>query len=407
MAKRYAPSEKILENYAKVMVHFAVGGGRGVRKGEVVRVICEEEAKPLYVAIVRELYKTGAHVISTYLPSDTAQHALTKDFYNFATDHQLDFFAKDFYSGLIKQIDHQIYIDVTTDTTLLQDVSPGKIMRRRKAVNPYRKLVRKKEDAGKFTWTLCLYGTKEVAKEAGMKVEEYWNQIIEACFLDKKDPVAEWRSVNAKQKAIMSKLNKMKIQKLHVKGPDVDLHVRLGSDRKWLGGRGANIPSFELFTSPDWRGTKGWIKFSEPLYRYGNIIEGIELKFEKGKVVESKATKNENVLQEMISQKNADKVGEFSLTDKRFSRITKFMATTLYDENVGGRNGNTHIALGNAYRDGYAGDIKKMKAADWKKRGFNESVIHTDIVSTTPRVVTATLPNGKEKIIYKNGQFTV
>jgi aminopeptidase len=407
MTKRYAPSEKVLENYAKVMVHFAVGGGRGVKKGDVVRLVAEEEAKPLYVAIMRELYKSGAHVISTYLPSDSAQHALTKDFYNFASDSQLDFFAKDYYQGMAKQIDHQIYIDVTTDTTLLQDVPPSKIMQRGKAVNPYRNMLRKKEDAGKFTWTLCSYGTKEIAKEAGMKVEEYWDQIIKACFLDKKDPVSEWRKVNASQKSIMTKLDKMKIESLHIKGVDVDLKVKLGKDRKWLGGRGANIPSFELFTSPDWRGTEGWIKFSEPLYRYGNIIKGIELKFESGVAVESKATKNEHVLKEMIATENADKVGEFSLTDKRFSRITKFMATTLYDENMGGKHGNTHIALGNAYRDGYSGDIKKMKASDWKKRGFNESVVHTDIVSTAPRTVTATLPNGKEKVIYKNGQFTI
>jgi aminopeptidase len=59
------------------------------------------------------------------------------------------------------------------------------------------------------------------------------------------------------------------------------------------------------------------------------------------------------MLLEMISAENANKIGEFSLTDKRLSRITRFMADTLYDENVGGEYGNTHIAVGNAYKDSY------------------------------------------------------
>ena len=173
-----------------------------------------------------------------------------------------------------------------------------------------------------------------------------------------------------------------------------------------MGGSGRNIPSFELFTSPYWPGTNGWIRFSEPLYRYGNLITGIELWFKDGKVIKAKAKKNEKILKEMIATKNADKAGEFSLTDKRFSRITKFMAETLFDENVGGPNGNTHIALGNAYHDCLADDPSTLTPEDWEELGFNSSSVHTDIVSTTPRTVTAYLENGKEMIIYKDGMFT-
>src|SRR6185436_12865911 len=136
----------------------------------------------------------------------------------------------------------------------------------------------------------------------------------------------------------------------------VDLWVKLGEKRAWMGGSGRNVPSFELFTSPDWRGTEGWIKFNQPLYRYGNLITGIELEFKNGRVVKAKAKKNEQILKQMIATANADKVGEFSMTDKRFSHITKFMGETLYDENVGGPHGNTHVALGNVYHDCYAGD---------------------------------------------------
>jgi aminopeptidase len=101
-----------------------------------------------------------------------------------------------------------------------------------------------------------------------------------------------------------------------------------------LGGRGCNIPSFEIFTSPDRRGTNGWIRFNQPLYRYGQIVKDITLHFKDGEIIEFDAKENRELLAEIIAIPNANKLGEFSLTDKKFSRIMKFMAETLYDENV-------------------------------------------------------------------------
>ena len=237
------------------------------------------------------------------------------------------------------------------------------------------------------------------------KTKEYWGQIIKACFLDKANPVKEWKNVYGKIGEYKNKLNELKIEKLRVTGPDVDLKINMGEKRKWVGGSGRNMPSFEIFTSPDWRGAEGWAKFNQPLYSYGNLIEGIELEFKDGKVVKAKAYKNEKVLLEMIKAENADKIGEFSLTDKRFSRITKFMGETLYDENAGGPNGNFHIALGSSYHDTFDGDMADKSKEYWQNIGFNDSAIHTDLVSTSPRTVTATLYDGAEKVIYKNGQF--
>ena len=81
------------------------------------------------------------------------------------------------------------------------------------------------------------------------------------------------------------------------------------------------------------------------------------------------------------------------------------MAETLFDENFGGRYGNFHIALGDSYPDTYAGDISTMTKAKKKKLGYNDSVDHTDMISTQNRVVTAVLKNGKSKVIYENGEF--
>ena len=264
-----------------------------------------------------------------------------------------------------------------------------------------------KENEGRFTWTLGLYGTAAMAAEADLEPEQYWQQIIDACFLDSEDPLARWREVGERLDVTRERLDELRIERVQVTGPDVDLKVELGEGRRWLGGRGRNIPSFEIFTSPDWRGTEGWIHCDQPLYRYGNLVRGIRLRFADGRVVEASADENERVLTEMIATEGADRIGEFSLTDRRFSRITRFMAQTLYDENVGGEFGNTHIALGRAYQDAYDGDPGTLEPEDWERLGFNNSSVHTDVVSTTERTVTATLADGSERVIYRDGEFAL
>lgn len=405
--KSYQPSQKVLEKYADVLVNFALGKGKGVKKGEVVRIFAEESAKPLYFELVKAVIKAGGHVLPVYTPSDEAPYNFSKNFYQNANDDQIKFFPKKYLKAQADLVDHSIAIISEEDKHALDGVNPKKIMERGKIMRQYRNWLTEKENRGKFSWTIALYGTEPMAREANMSLKQYWNQIIKACFLDEKNPIATWKAVYKDMEKYRTKLNKLtqKTDKWHVHGPDVDLWISAGEKRAWKSGSGANIPSFELFTSPDWRGTEGWIKINQPLYRYGNLIEGIELWFEKGRVVKSKATKNQKVLREMIATPDADKIGEFSMTDKRHSRITKFMGETLYDENVGGPNGNTHIALGMAYKDCYDGDPSKVTKAQWKKLGYNDSSVHTDVISTAPRTVTAHLKDGTTQVIYKNGMF--
>jgi aminopeptidase len=401
----YTPPREILVRYADVLVNFALGGGSGVEDGEVVLVTASEAAKPLYVELVRAVLRAGAHPIGQFLPDDDADFNIGRDFYELASDAQIDFFPERYRRGLVDQIDHMVTVLSNSDMHALEGVPPAKIMRRGATMKPWMEWRTAKENAGKFTWTLGLYGTPAMAEEAGLSEVDYWQQIIDACFLDEDDPTARWHQVSEQINDYVERLNALAIENLHIVGDDVDLHLKIGADRRWVGGSGRNIPSFEIFTSPDWRGTEGWIYFNQPLYRYGNLVTGVRLEFEQGVVVNATAEQNEDVIKEMVATANADKVGEFSLTDGRLSRITKFMAETLFDENVGGPYGNTHIALGNSYHDCYAGDPEGVSAEEWERLGFNDSSVHTDIVSTTDRTVTATLSDGSSLVIYADGRF--
>lgn len=401
----FNPDSEILEKYAKVLVNFGLGGGKGIKPGQVVYLQAPTSALPFYNALRKVIIDSGGHII-TGLQDDTS--GMARYVYEHASEKQLTKFLDKYYRGLVDQVDHRIAVIAEYNVHELDGVDPRKIMLSQKSMRPVMEWFDEKENNGRYTWTLALYGTPAMAKEAGLSLKEYWKQIINACYLDDDDPIRRWKDAQKEIKRVAAKLSRLKIEKVHLKGTDVDLKLKIGQNRKWLGGSGRNIPSFEIFTSPDWRGTEGWIRFNQPLYHYGSMVKGIELHFKSGRVVKAIASENEKLLKEMLAtDEGASQVGEFSLTDNRLSRITRFMAQTLFDENMGVPYGNTHIAVGRAYRDAYALGTKGVKPSKFAKAGFNQSSIHTDMISTSDRTVTATLANGTKRVIYKDGQFTI
>ncbi len=399
---KYAPDQKVLDNYADILINYGLNGGKGIRPGDVVFLEVPEIAKPLLLSLNKTVLAAGGHPIIQYLPDGIESQFLSQ-----ASDSQLNFFPAKFLRGKIQQADHFVKIIADTDKHEFEGIDPHKIMQKNLALKPYLDWRNRKEIKGKFTWTLGLYPTESMAKEAKTSLKTCWQQVIKACYLNSSNPVKTWQGIQETTENLLKKLNSLPITSLHLVSKDTDLTIGIDKNRRWLGGSGCNIPSFEVFISPDWRRTNGHIFFNLPLYRYGNEIRDIYLEFKDGLVINSRATKGESVLKKMISTKNANKVGEFSLTDKRLSHIDKFMAETLYDENFGGKYGNTHLALGMSFHESYSKKSTIVTPSGWDQMGFNDSVIHTDIICTNDRVVTATLENGKQLVIYKKGQFTL
>jgi aminopeptidase len=123
-------------------------------------------------------------------------------------------------------------------------------------------------------------------------------------------------------------------------------------------------------------------------------------------VVSISADQGEDFVRKQLSMDpGAKRLGEFSLTDTRFSRIDHFMANTLYDENYGGAHGNCHVAVGASYADTYAGDITGLDSELKKELGFNDSALHWDLVNTEDKKVVASLRDGSEVVIYAGGRF--
>jgi aminopeptidase len=404
----YTPPAAILEKYANLIVEFGLQNRKGEapKPGAVVHFIVPEAARPLYFYLQKAILRHGYHPMGEYVPSNDETYNFDSNFFTEASETQRTFELLKYKKAQVDQADCVIRIFADTLPHSLKKIPAEHILEQRRAQKKSRDYKWKKVNDDKLYWTLALYGTEAMAKEAKMSLKAYWQQIINACYLDTKNPTKEWFKINATAQGVAKRLTDMKIQCLHWLGEDVDMTVGLGSNRVWLAGGGNNIPSFEVFTSPNWREVDGWIRFNQPLYVFGSMIEGIELWFVGGVVVKSKATKNHKLLKQIIETTGGNHLGEVSLTDRRLSRITKFMADTLYDENTGGEFGNTHVALGSAYLECYQGPKPKNTAA-WDKIGYNDSVVHHDIVSTTDRTVTATLEDGSSKVIYKKGQFTI
>ncbi|MDR0646316.1 MAG: aminopeptidase, partial [Elusimicrobiota bacterium] len=273
---------------------------------------------------------------------------------------------------------------------------------------PFREIQEKLEEKGLFGWTLANFPTDGMAKQAGINLKTYEEQINKACFLNEKDPVKKFGEVLMQIREVCKRLSALPISTLRTRSKDMDFEILLGEKRKFIGGSGCNVPSFEIFTSPDWRQTKGVYYGDLPSFRNGNIIEGIKLEFKDGRVISAKAKRGENFLKKMLAMDGgAAQIGEFSLTDIRFSKIDRFMADTLYDENFGGAYGNCHIALGSSYSDTYDGDLTKFADNMKKKLGFNSSALHWDLINTQDKLVTAKLKGGKHLTIYEKGKFAI
>lgn len=398
----FIPSYDLLKRYADVLVKFALRNGEWAKAWDVIFVQLPECAKPFYLPLQKAILEIWAHPIFEYLPDWVSKH-----FYENSNNDQITFYPSHFFNGKVTEMTHVISILAEADKNELKWIDAQKIASRVQSRKEYKDKRMKKEMDGKMTRTLWLYWTQAMAEEANMTLEEYWNQIIQACYLDSEDPLQKRKNTISEIDQIKEKLNNLNIQKVYIKSEDIDLEIKIWSNRQRLWGSWRNIPSFEIFTSPDRRWTNWKIKFNQPLYRYWQIIKWISLEFKDWLIINFDATENRELLAQLISNPNANKVWEFSLTDKKFSKITKFMWETLYDENMGWEFWNTHIAIWSAYNDTYKWDIQILTDQDLDELWFNQSAEHTDIVSTKDRTVTATLPNWSEIIIYKNWEFTV
>jgi aminopeptidase len=397
-------TDEQLGKYAEVLLWGLQKARKGrFRKNDVILVQYEPAAVKLAEVLYARILDAGMNPVQRM----ALTVGMERCFYAKSNDRQLVFQAPGD-RDLIEHLNGRIFLRAPGSLTHLKDIDPAKIGKFLVARKPLREIMDRREEQGLYSWTLCTLPTPELIRQAKATSRSYTAQIVKACYLDSDDPVRQWEAIFEAVADIKKWLNSLKVRYYHIESPGIDLKITPGDQRKWVGISGHNIPSFEIFLSPDWRGTEGNYSANLPSFRSGNYVEGVRLVFEKGVAVKVQADVGEAfTVKQLAIDDGAARVGEFSLTDKRFSRINRFMADTLFDENFGGASGNCHIALGSSYTDAYRGNPKDITKALKKKLGFNDSALHWDLVNTERKTVTAHLNSGETCLVYDNGRFQI
>ena len=224
--------------------------------------------------------------------------------------------------------------------------------------------------------------------------------------LDEADPVASWRERAAELAARACALDALDLTEVRYRGAETDLTVGLGAGTPWTGGSMddpdgvtymPNIPTEEVFTSPDRRRADGVISLTKPVIIGGLVVEGLKVTFCEGRITDITATSGvESVRAQLDTDEGARSLGEVSLVD-RDSRIAKaglLFHNMLFDENAA-----CHVAWGQSFPFAVAGGLA-MSNEDRYEIGLNRSAIHTDVViGGEGLTVTGTGPTGTVEII--------
>ncbi len=372
------------------------------KKNDIILIQYEHPAVKLAEILFEKILERGLNPIQRM----GVTYSMERSFYKISNKKQLQFIPpgeKELFSNL----HGRFFLRAPESLSHLRDINPAKIGKALVVRKQLRDILDSREERGLYGWTLCMLPTRELIERAHSTPARYTAQVVKACYLDRDNPVKEWKSIYIQIQEIKKWLNSLKIEHLFIESKNLDLKINFGEKRRWAGISGHNIPSFEIFFSPDWRGTEGKYYANLPSFRSGNYVEKIQLIFKKGSVINIEAKTGAHFAHTQLTMdKGASKIGEFSLTDKRFSRIDRFMADTLFDENFGGTYGNCHIALGSSYTTSYDGNPAHLTKDKKRELGFNDSALHWDLVNTENKRVVAQLSTGKKITIYDNGKFT-
>ncbi len=263
----------------------------------------------------------------------------------------------------------------------------------------------------------CIFGVanerwaKELFKEEEDALSKLWDLIFQICEIKEgKDPIAIWTEKLEKKKRQAGILNQMEIESLHYEnslGTDITVFLPEGYlfESAGEGEYIVNLPSEEVFTSPDYRKTEGIVYSSKPLLFNNVFIDQFWIQFEKGRAVRWHAKTGEEMLTSILEMdEGAHYLGECALVDdaSKISQSKVLFQDTLFDENAA-----CHFAVGRGFEECIQ-EGRKMSKIERKQKGINDSCTHVDfMIGTSDLKITAKTKNGSEVVIMENGNLKI
>ena len=398
---------QLLERYADLIVSV----GANVQPDQVLAVEALPEAQPLVAEIARRAYEKGARYVDVqYFDGDVKRIRAER-----APDGTLDWVPPWLGRRMVAlgELDAARCVLVPiVPPGLLDGVDPARAGKDRL---PTIEETFKTIDDRSVAWTLSPYPTRRWAQvvypdlDGDEALERLWEDIVHVCRLDEPDPAAAWHERIEQIWQVARRLDALDLDSLRFEGPGTDLTVGFlpssrfakegGSSQTRTGVRHVpNIPTEEVYTTPDPERTEGVVTATKPLDVSGSLVTGLRIRFEGGRAVEIDADTNAEALRQRCAvDEGASQLGEVALVDResRIGKLGRTFFTTLLDENAA-----SHLALGDAYSAPIAdpADVPRI----------NASAVHIDFMVGSDEVtVTGVTKTGKQVPILRDGSWKI
>lgn len=405
--------DHMINKYAELIVKKGVN----LQSGQKLVVTADVECATLVKEIAKEAYKAGAKdVIAHYVDED-----VTRLRYE---NNDVDYFKEvpEYLVSLRNNyaLEHAAVVSITSENPDgFKGIDPKKMAVYSKAMHEAAKTFYDHLDLGIDRW--CIVGAPSLKwankvfpdmnnQEA---IDALWNAIFHVCRVDTKDPIGAWDAHRRSFEERVKVLNEMDIDYLHYTNDlGTDLKVYMNKDYLFAGGGSyttdgiysfPNIPTEEIFTSPDYRKTEGIVYSAKPLNHGGALIDQFFIKFHEGRVVDFDAKVGKDVLESIIeTDEGSHYLGEAALVpyDSPISNMGLLFYNTLFDENAA-----CHLALGKGFNECLKGGYE-MDKAQLYKNGVNDSLTHVDfMIGTQDLTIEAITKDGSVIKVFENGNF--
>ena len=402
----------MLDRLAEVSIRV----GLNLQEGQDLIITGAVEALPLIRRLSDEAYKNGAGVVSTILSDDELQ--LSR--YQHASDESLDRAPDWIFKAMGEAYNNNTArLAVVADNPLnLVGQDPARVAKVGKAMSIASKPAMEPITQFSTNWNIVSYPGLAWArlvfpnKGDGDAVAALAEAIFSISRVDCEDPIAEWERHQKELTKRQQWLNEKSFHSLHYTAPGTDFTLGLADNHQWKGGASTtlngitctpNIPTEEVFTTPHSLRAEGIVRATKPLVHRGTLIDGIEVKFKGGKIIDAKAEIGEEVFLELLkTDEGASRLGEVALVPNSSPISTSGLLfyKTLYDENA-----SCHIALGQCYSKCFNGDIGKDPEAV-AASGGNSSNIHVDwMIGSGDLDIDGITEDGEKTPVMRSGEW--
>lgn len=390
--------------------------GLCIKEGEPLVISAPIESFPFVRVLTKVAMEVGVRDIYFDYYDDEIKHTLLK-YYDEDDIKKCMFWNKSIHDKYAEKNGAFLFL-VDANPNSMGDIKTEKL----KFASVYslktRKLYREKQENNQIDWCIAAVATEAWSKllfpNDVLSLEKLWDVIFDICLINTKDPLKSWEEKMKLNREQCCKLNDLKIKELHYTNSlGTNLTVNLDKRALWCGGSSligdreliVNLPTEEVFTTPNKFKTNGIVYSSLPLVHSGVLIKDICLEFCDGKVVKYDASVGREELGNILSvDSESSMLGEIALVDKnsKIANSNMLFFETLYDENA-----SCHIAVGMGFKECIDGS-SDFSDEQLETIGYNKSRGHVDImIGTDDLKITAITFEEKEIILFEDGSFKI